>query len=322
MQEFSNGYGIGDTLTDYLVRVSQLRPILKKGSSGCFHIFQASNATSQMRAVIWADSVEFRNGDFLRISGKIQNHREEPQIVVSKWEVVRKADVDPNIFLPSCPRPIERMIEDLLDLVSLVHSGELQVLLTRLLLDDPNISIAYQRAPAAKFHHQAYLGGLLEHSVNVAKRALGMAIDPHLNRDIILAGALLHDIGKIEEYSYIDSIEVAEIGNLAGHISLGYFLVRSAITQIDEFPSELATQLLHIILSHHGRQEWGSPVEPATGEALIVHHADILDAQLFQLARAGEDFPDTRITYSKSLNRWVLGNPHLPTQEDYVYRPL
>jgi 3'-5' exoribonuclease len=134
-----------------------------------------------------------------------------------------------------------------------------------------------------------------------------------------LAGALLHDIGKIEEYSFIDSIEIAEIGNLAGHIALGYYLVRRAISRMPDFPSELATQLLHLILSHHGRNEWGSPVEPATAEALVVSSADLIDAQLFQLSRAGEDFPAERVNYSKSLNRWVLGNPHLPSQESYSY---
>ncbi|HBN09979.1 MAG TPA: hypothetical protein DD435_15505 [Cyanobacteria bacterium UBA8530] len=320
MQEYPPiPYGFGDSLNDYLVRVSQLRPIMKKGSSGCFHIFQASNATGQLRAVIWADTVDFRNGDFLKITGKIQNHREEAQIVVNKWEVVRKGDIDPSYFLPTCSQPIERMLDEMIDYISQVQSSDMQMLLTTMLLDDPTIAIPFQQAPAAKFHHHAYLGGLLEHSLAVAKRALGMALEGHLNRDLILAGALLHDIGKIEEYSFIDSIEIVEIGNLAGHIALGYYMVRRAISRIPDFPSELATQLLHLILSHHGRNEWGSPVEPATSEALIVSAADLIDAQLFQLSRAGEDFPGERVTYSKSLNRWVLGNPHLPSQESYSY---
>lgn len=320
MQDYSPmPIGFGDTLTDYLVRVSQLRPILKRGCSGCFHIFQATNASGQLRAVIWADTVDFKNGDFLKITGKIQNHREEPQIVINKWEIVRKEDVDPAYFLPNATQSADRMMDEVVDLIGGINHPEIQVLLTNLLIDDPVVSMGFQRAPAAKFHHHSYLGGLMEHSLTVTKRSLGMAIEPHLNRDLIIAGGLLHDIGKIEEYSYVDSIEVAEIGNLAGHISLGYYMIRNALSRQPEFPADLATQLLHIILSHHGRNEWGSPVEPATAEALIVHQADLLDAQLLQLARAGEDDPHSRITYSKSLNRWVLGNPHLPNSESYRY---
>ncbi|MBM3269798.1 MAG: HD domain-containing protein [Candidatus Sericytochromatia bacterium] len=311
---------VGDRIADYVVRVSQLRQIKKREGDGCFYIFKATNAIGQLGAVVWNDAIDFKNGDYLRIAGDVKAYKDGSQVVVARWEVLPREDYEPQSFVPRCPRPLGEMIEELDQVVAAVEDPWIRRLLSEMLLGDGYVARAHQNAPAAKFHHQPYLHGLLEHNLLVVKRALGLAGDLPVNRSIVVAGALLHDIGKIEEYAYDgDSIEFTEVGNLIGHIALGYFMTRKAIERIPDFPSDLATQVLHIVLSHQGRLDFGSPVEPRTAEAFIVHHADAIDAYLFQVARAGAESPDTRLGWSKSLNRFVLGNPKAVDTAPYDY---
>lgn len=311
---------VGDRVSEYVVRVSQLRQIKKREGDGCFHIFRATNDRGQLGAVVWSETIDFKNGDYLRIWGDVKPYKEGSQVVIGKWEILPRDDFEPQSFVPKCPRPLDIMIQELRDVISAVEDPWIRRLLEHMLLEDPYLAKAHQFAPAAKYHHQPYLHGLLEHNLLVVSRALGLAGDLPVNRSIVVAGALLHDIGKIEEYAYEgDSIEFSEAGNLVGHIALGYYMTRKAIEGIPGFPSDVATHILHIIVSHQGRLDYGSPVEPRTAEAFIVHHADAVDAHLFQVARAGVEFPETRLGWCKSLNRFVLGNPQLAETAPYPY---
>ena len=153
--------------------------------------------------------------------------------------------------------------------------------------------VEYRRAPAAKHYHQAYAHGLLEHSLTVAQAAASMAATfPGVDRDVVVCGALLHDIGKLEAYTTDpDCIEMTDAGRLQGEIPLGYFRVRTEIDRIDGFPAEAAQAVLHVILSHHGTLEHGSPVVPSTREATIVHFCDNLGGRLGSFDRLEKGLP-------------------------------
>jgi len=184
---------------------------------------------------------------------------------------------------PVAPAPdVERMEADLRDLVATIQHPHLCALLERLLGEGTATWELYRRAPAAKVFHQAYPHGLLEHSLTVAQGVSAMAATfPGIDRDIAVAGALLHDIGKVEAYTTQGSaIDLTDAGRLVGEIPLGYYRVRRAIEELPGFPPQTAQALLHVILAHHGALEHGSPVVPCTREATLVHFIDNLGGRL------------------------------------------
>lgn len=199
---------------------------------------------------------------------------------------------------PGPPRSPEQMESDLRDLVATVRDPHLRELLDRTVGPDAELWPRFRDAPAAKRFHQAYRHGLLEHSLSVAQAVSGLsATFPGLDRDVAITGALLHDIGKLEAYT--DGvggddarIEMTDAGRLHGHIPLGYFLVRSEIERIPGFPADLAAAVTHIVLSHHGRLEHGSPVVPCTREATLVHFLDNLGGRLGSFDRLERELPD------------------------------
>jgi 3'-5' exoribonuclease len=179
-------------------------------------------------------------------------------------------------------RTVEQMELDLRDLIATVHTPYLQALLEELLGPETVTWALYRELPAAKHYHQAYPHGLLEHSLTVAQAVSALsAIFPGIDRDLALTGAILHDIGKIDTYELReDGIGMSDNGRLYGEIPLGYYRLRREIERIPEFPHPLEQALLHIILSHHGQLEHGSPVVPSTREAMLVHMADNLGSKL------------------------------------------
>ncbi len=179
-------------------------------------------------------------------------------------------------------RPVEQLEQDLRELIATVQSPHMGALLDRMLGPDTPTWAQYRDAPAAKHYHHAYRHGLLEHSVTVSQAVSALsAIFSAVNRDIALTGALLHDIGKLDAYRRIgEEIEMTDAGRLHGEIALGYARLRDEMDQIDGFPPELSQALLHIILSHHGSLQHGSPVVPCTREATLVHMADNLGSKL------------------------------------------
>jgi 3'-5' exoribonuclease len=177
---------------------------------------------------------------------------------------------------------VEQMEQDFRALVATVQSDDLRDLLERILGSDSETWERFRVAPAAKHYHQAYTHGLLEHTVTVAQAVSALsAIFPGIDRDVAVTGALLHDIGKLDTYQLIDDqIEMTDDGRLHGEIVLGYSRVRAELERIPGFPHELRQAVLHIILSHHGSLEHGSPVVPCTREATLVHMADNLGSKL------------------------------------------
>jgi 3'-5' exoribonuclease len=191
-------------------------------------------------------------------------------------------------------RPVELLEQDLRELLATIQRPGLRDLLESLLGQDTVTWQRFRDAPAAKHYHQAYRGGLLEHTVSVAQAVSAIsATFPGIDRDVAVAGGLLHDIGKLDAYEMNgEAIDMSDQGRLFGEIPLGYFRIRTAIEAIEGFPSDDARALLHIILSHHGTLEHGSPVVPATREAALVHGVDNLGARLGSFDRVEKALPD------------------------------
>lgn len=221
----------------------------------------------------------FREGDVIAVSGKAQWFQNRMQLVVDNL-VPLEMPVTLTDYLPKADGDSEAKYQELVS----VFEGLDCPWTRRLALDllaDPEISARYPLAPAAKTIHHAYLGGLLTHSLHLIRMVNVVApLYPRLNRNTLLFGAAFHDFGKVFELSYDGNFGYSDEGRLVGHIAIGTVLVDRAIRKIDGFPSDLEFQLKHMILSHHGKIEYGSPVKPQTLEAQLVHHLDDMDSKL------------------------------------------
>jgi len=217
-------------------------------------------------------------------------------------------------FFPTSKRPAEEMLRELDAVVAGVGDPWIRRLLEVLFQENPLLRAAFAQAPAAKSMHHVFLGGLLEHTLSVAGMAdRACAHYPEMNRDLVLAGVLLHDVGKTAELTYQRSFGYSDAGNLIGHISMEAEWISRAVALIPDFPEELRLLILHIVLSHHGKQEFGSPVVPKTPEALLVHYLDDLDGKLEAMFKAiREDAGSGNWTpFSRSLER-MLYKPRWP----------
>jgi 3'-5' exoribonuclease len=219
----------------------------------------------------------------VRVLGRFgRDERYGASITVRGVRPAQPEEYDPADLLEGPPQPYEQMATALRELIGTVQDPHLRRLLDELLSADSDTGRRWRVAPAAKVYHQAYRHGLLEHSLSVAEGVSAMAATfPGIDRDVAVAGALLHDIGKIEAYDQTGgAIDLSDAGKLQGEIPLGYFRVRRAIEGIEGFPPHTAQAVLHIILSHHGKLEHGSPVVPCTREAMLVHMIDNLGGTL------------------------------------------
>lgn len=225
-------------------------------------------------------SPQFDRDDFVRVAGKASLYMGKMQLIIQELSKLREDSVDLADFLPVAARPVPEMVADLKDRVAGINDSSLRALL-RAFLDDEEFLAAYSRAPAAKAMHHVYLGGLLEHSLAVASLADEICRHyPGLNRDLLVAGALLHDVGKVNELRYARSFEYTDIGKLIGHIVIGVEMVEEKLRTLPDFPIELAILLKHLLLSHHGQYEYGSPKRPKTLEAVILNFIDDLDSKI------------------------------------------
>jgi 3'-5' exoribonuclease len=202
------------------------------------------------------------------------------QLVISELRKMPEEDVDLGDFLPETDRDINIMVDELHALIATVSNSWLKSLLD-VFFRDPALMALYRVAPAAKGMHHVYLGGLLEHSLAVA--SLVDAIVPlynGLNRDLLVTGALLHDVGKVREMLFSRAFDYSDEGKLIGHITIGVEMIHERTCLIPGFPPELAMQLKHLILSHHGQYEYGSPKRPKTVEATVLNYLDDLDSKI------------------------------------------
>jgi 3'-5' exoribonuclease len=223
----------------------------------------------------------FSQGGYVRVRGTVESFRGQNQIKIEQVRSADQAEVDPTDFLATTDRDLGGLRKELKRLVKSVKNSHLSALLQRIFEEDHDLFEAYCRAPAANKYHHAYIGGLLEHSVAIAKGGEAIAeANDRLDRDLLVTGALLHDIGKIEELSSDVGFDKTDEGQMVGHICLGAIMLHDIMSGMGQFPQDLRLQLLHLVLSHHGMREYGSPIVPATAEALALHHLDNLDAKV------------------------------------------
>ena len=212
--------------------------------------------TGELDGKVWDNAIEFdqqfKKGDIIYIEGKAANYKNSIQISIVKITKNAWEDVDPTDYLPAAQGDVVAMFNEILTYVENIQTKPLQALLQAFFHDQKTAEL-FQRAPAAKGFHHIYLGGLLEHTLSVV-RLLEKAADhyPGLNKDMIITGGILHDIGKIYEFSYDTIIDYSDEGRLIGHIVMGVEMINKKIATIDDFPPQLALELRHIILSHHG----------------------------------------------------------------------
>jgi 3'-5' exoribonuclease len=249
---------------------------------------QLSDRTGTVACMVWEELGEIAEvavtGAAVRVRGRYAVHpRFGPQINLRGLHEAEPGSYSTQDLHDGPPRPVAQLEAELEELIATVQQPHLRLLLARLIGPESERGQAYRSAPAAKHYHQAYRHGLLEHSLGVAQAvsAISATFGGDIDRDLAVTGALLHDIGKLETYALQGAaIELTDAGKLHGEIPLGYYLVRSTTERIDGFPAELGQALGHIILSHHGSLEHGSPVVPCTREATLVHMVDNLGGRL------------------------------------------
>ena len=240
--------------------------------------------TGEIDARMWDNAAEvidtFERDDFLKVRGLLQVHQGRLQLTVHKLVKQPLDSVDQTDFFPASARDPEEMFVELRGIVEAIGSIPLRSLL-QLFLDDSEVARRYKIAPAAKNVHHAFLGGLLEHVLSMCSvaRLLGSHYRD-IDMDLLLSGVILHDIGKIHELTYDRSFGYSAEGQLLGHIAIGMRMIDDKIRFIPDFPERLRTLLQHMILSHHGELEYGSPKVPLFPEALLLHHIDNMDSKM------------------------------------------
>jgi 3'-5' exoribonuclease len=279
-----------------LVRERSLR---KKRNGEDFLRITLSDMTGTVSAVVWDNAEEAHDcaepGAAVRVRGRYaMSDRYGPQLTIHSLVAATADQYSITDLLEGPAMSTEQMEADLRRLIETVRNPHLHKLLDALFGERSAVWQRFRSAPAAKFYHQAYAHGLLEHTLLVAQAVSAISASfPGVDRDIAVAGALTHDIGKIEAYSLDPTaLDLTDDGKLHGEIALGYYLVRHEIERIDGFSWDLARALLHIILSHHGALENGSPVLPATREATVVHAIDNLGGKLGCFDRLQKSLPD------------------------------
>lgn len=273
------------------------------------------DASGDLKGFLWdlraveGDFEAITSDVFLKIKAKVEEFQGRKQLRLEKVRFAPDAEVgDLSRFFPMSKRPVEEMLAELDGLIDSLGDPWIRVLLKGLLVENTQVRADFAKAPAAKSLHHVYLGGLLEHTLSVAamaERACGHY--QALNRDLVLAGVFLHDLGKTAELSYQRSFGYTDAGNLIGHISMETEWISREMARIPDFPEELKMQILHIVLAHHGKLEFGSPVLPKTPEALLLHYLDDLDGKLEAMFRAmGEEAGSGNWTpFSRSLERMI-----------------
>ncbi len=267
--------------TTFLVKFKEVRA---KKSGELYLSLILGDKSGELEAKMWDNIQDLDSSicrdDFVKVKGMVQVFRNRPQLTIHKLRKCREDEIDIADYFPKTTKDVEVMFEELLNLVDAVQNSYLRELLMSILVDE-NLAAKFKQAPAAKALHHAWLGGLLEHTLSLCR--LCRLVASHysdLDVDLLVSGAVLHDVGKIDELCYRRSFTYTNEGQLLGHMILALDLVNEKISQIEGFPRQLKTVVQHLIISHHGEYEFGSPKLPMFPEALVLHCLDNLDSKL------------------------------------------
>jgi 3'-5' exoribonuclease len=298
--------------SSFVVVAKQIKP---KKTGEPYLALTLGDRTGQIEAKMW-DNVDevleaFEQDDFVKVKGLINRYNNRFQLTVHKLRRMEEAEVEPADYLPATTKNIDDLWRDLRVFVDTMQDPQLRSLLQAFMADDA-IAQAYRTAPAAKTLHHAYIGGLLDHVVSLFRSCdLVCRNYPQVNRDLVLAGAFLHDIGKIHELTFARSFTYTTRGQLLGHMIIELEMLQEKIALVPDFPAAMKTLLEHLIISHHGQYEFGSPKLPMFPEALLLHYMDDLDSKMESMrAHFERDMdPDNPWTgYNPSLGRPLLNS--------------
>ncbi|HZT28676.1 MAG TPA: HD domain-containing protein [Bryobacteraceae bacterium] len=296
--------------SNFLVHSKEIR---QKKSGELYLSLLLGDRTGELDAKMWDNVGEvveaFERDDFVRVKGLIQIFHNRPQLTIHKMRRLDDSEVDFADYFPASQRDPEEMWKELRGVIDRIQNPHLRALLNAL-MDDEEIGRRYRAAPAAKQIHHAFLGGLIEHVLSVCVLA-GMAAKHYrsIDGDLLLAGVILHDIGKIYELSYDRGFGYTAEGQLLGHMMIALRLVGEKLRGLPDFPPQLRTLVEHMIISHHGQLEFGSPKVPLFPEALLLHYLDDLDSKMECMRALVEN--DRQVEglftgFSSSLERAVL----------------
>lgn len=256
---------------------------LKNRSGKPYYSLKLQDKTGTIEAKVWDINNNIDNfevNDYIKIEGNVIVYQEEYQINVQKIRKSIDGEFDPKDYIPSTRKNIDVLLAQLKQLIGSVKNVYIRRLLESFFYNEEFLK-DFKDHSAAKSVHHCYLGGLLEHSVTVAKIGEGLCdYYEGANKELVIAGCLLHDIGKLYELSKFPENDYTDIGNMLGHITIGVEMISEHVRSIPNFPKELEMLIKHIIISHHGEYEYGSPKRPKIIEAMIVHCADNTDARI------------------------------------------
>jgi 3'-5' exoribonuclease len=294
----------------FVVVAKQIKP---KKTGEPYLALTLGDRSGQLEAKMW-DNVEevleaFEQDDFLKVKGLINKYKQRFQLTIHKLRKLGDSEIEFADYLPKTTKDIDELWKTLSDFVSGFQNQYLKTLV-QAFMADPEIAAAYRNAPAAKTLHHAYIGGLLDHVVSLFRSCDLISRNySHINRDLLLTGAFLHDIGKIHELTYNRSFSYTTKGQLLGHLIIELEMLQAKLIQVPGFPEELKTLVEHLIISHHGQYDFGSPKLPMFPEALMLHYLDDLDSKMEAMRAHFErestlDGPWT--SYNASLGRPLL----------------
>lgn len=294
--KFIKDYRDGDRVFDIYLCKHRQSAVTKNGKSYENVILQ--DKTGTIDAKIWdpnsAGIAEFDALDYVEIYGDINVFQGALQISIKRARKCGEGEYDPSNYLPVSSKNIELMYTELLEYISSVKNKYLRMFLEMVFVKDEEFAAIFKKSSAAKSVHHGFVGGLLEHTLSVVKLCdYYSGAYPMLNRDLLLAAAMCHDIGKTKELSLFPANDYTDDGQLLGHIIMGVEMIGQKINQIPGFPPLLASELKHCILAHHGEYEYGSPKKPAIIEALALNFADNTDAKMQTFMEALQQSKET-----------------------------
>jgi len=310
----------------FLVR-DKITAMAKNGKP--YMTLKLMDRTGEVEGRIWDRvdqfSAQFAKDDFILVNAKASVYMGKMQLIVQDLKPIAENTVDLADFLPVSKRTPTSMRAELDALLATFTDPHIEALL-RAFFDDSDFYARYSKAPAAKAMHHVYLGGLLEHSLAVTALACDVAVRyPQVNRDLLLCGALLHDVGKVNELSYGRSFDYTDEGKLLGHIVIGTQMIDDKIRQLPDFPAEMAMMIKHLILSHHGQYDFGSPKRPKFLEAVILNFVDDLDSKINGVQTHIDKEPDREgswTSYHRLYDRYFYTGTKPSNEEEEIVAPL
>lgn len=298
----------GERIVDfYLCRQRQSMKSQKTGKN--YLSLTLADKTGTISGKVWditRDIQSFTEGDYIKIDATVQTFNNELQLNIKKIRKAQEGEYDEADYIPTTEKNVAELYSKLTDYISSIENSYIKKLLTNIFIENKSIADSFKKHTAAKAMHHNYMGGLIEHTISVTDICSFMASHyDNVNRDILIASALLHDISKLKELSEFPNIDYTDDGELLGHIVMGSEFIGREADKIEGFPHQLRSLLQHNILSHHGEYEYGSPKLPRTIEAFILHCADDTDAKvkMFETAIADSSNTGSWAGYNKILAR-------------------